>query len=329
VARHGAVQAADAEEAILGRLRQPGQPVALWAPELFGKTWFLKHALRQLVADDPEFHVVQVNLRIVESEALEEFAGFCHRFAELLAESLQLDPQIASPIKTRPGTPANNLSWFLTNRLLSAINGPLVLAIDQADELLPTGFCDDFFGLLRAWADRAESEPWSRLRVAVAMSTTPALMTSTPARSPFANRTAQVRLTDLGRNQVYDLARGHGLSWDDTHIDELMDLVGGHPFLVRLAMVNAARHPSLPLSELLHESSPLFETFLDGLRWRLSKDRGLLDAFRAMLGDPGRSADPVSHLRLRDAGVIRQVNNVYELRYRLYERLVPPARRNM
>lgn len=309
----------------LERLLQPGQPVAIWGPELFGKTWLLRHTLCHLAARGVGGHVAQVNLRLVDADALASLDLFLRRFAAIVAESLGLDAAVVDEAGKRPGTTPSNLRWLFERRLFPAAEGPLVLAIDQADELVQHPVCDGFFTLLRGWSDLAGAEPWSRLRLVVAMSTTPVLVTTAPTRSPFANAAAQVRLTDLDAAQVAELARKHRLSWSERDIDELMALVGGHPFLVRLVMVNAARN-HVALGALLDESSQVFEPFLDGLRWRLSKDRWLLEVFRGMLGDPHRTADPVGYLRLRQAGVIHRVSGVYQLRYRLYERLVHTRR---
>jgi hypothetical protein len=321
----GPVEAQDprtvAAQATLARLRQPGQPIALWAPTLFGKTWFLQYVLQWLGENDPDYRIVRINLRLFGADALRSLPAFLRQLAELVAAQLDLDASLAAAMEARAGTPLLNFSWLFSAHALRQVRGPLVLAIDQADELLQCSFRDDFFGLLRSWSDQANMEPWSRIRLVVAMSATPTLMTSTPARSPFPNRTFQIRLTDLDREQVEELARLHGLVWGPAQIQELMALVSGHPFLIRLAMVSAARH-QIPLSKLLHESSQIFEPFLDAVRWRLANDPGLRRAFREMIAEPNNTVEPTAYLRLRDAGLVQQVNGVYQLRYPLYNRLI-------
>jgi hypothetical protein len=312
----------DAAELALSRLLQPGQPVAIWGPELFGKTWLLKHTLRGFRKDSPENHIVQINLGLIGDEGMSSLSSFLRELATHVAESLGQGPEVVDEAERRPATPLRKFDWLFRERFLPAVKGALVLAIDQADELVERPFCDNFLGLLRVWSDDAESAPWSRLRLLLSMSTTPAMMTSSPHQSPVANVASQVQLADLSAAQVKGLADKHGLSaWKEREIEELMGLVGGHPFLVRLVMVNASRDNRAGLSALLDEKSPIFDSFLDRMRWRMSRNPALLNSFREIISNPSRSADPDGFLRLRQAGIVRRVDGIYRIRYPLYERL--------
>ena len=57
---------------------------------------------------------------------------------------------------------------------------------------------------------------------------------------------------DLTEEQVRNLAVRHGL--DSGIIRPIMDLVGGHPYLIRLAFYYLVRH-ELPLDELLSKAT--------------------------------------------------------------------------
>jgi diguanylate cyclase (GGDEF)-like protein len=53
----------------------------------------------------------------------------------------------------------------------------------------------------------------------------------------------------LTAEQVQDLARRHGLNWSDSYpIEQLMNMVGGHPYLVHLALYHLAILLQNPLS---------------------------------------------------------------------------------
>jgi hypothetical protein len=310
---------------VLSRLRQPGQPVAIWGPSLFGKTWLLRHALNALGEDSPDNRIVLVNLRQLGAECMGSLASFTYEFALHVAEKLSLDPAIVDAVQQRSGTPLRKLDRLLRLHVLPEIKGALVLAIDHADDLGQRPWSDDFFGLLRAFCDDAASEPWSRLRIAVGMSTAPALVTTNVHRSPFANVASQIRLLDLDQDKVARLSALHALDWSAEEIEALMNLVGGHPFLVRLAMVHAARN-KVPLATLLDDDSPIFDPFLDRIRWLLSKSPALLSALRALAGTDDHKADPEALIRLRHAGIARLVDGEYRIRYPLYMRLLSSAK---
>jgi len=311
----------EAEQKAIVLLRQPGQPVAIWGPELFGKRWILRHLTDQLVNLEPTMRVAAVNLRLMGGDAMGSLNAFLEEFAAQVLEALGLDETALAAAWNRPGTPAKKLTRLLSTTVLPSAPGPLLVAIDQADALWKRAWCDDFFDLLRGFTDRAEAEPWSRLRILVTMSTTPVLLTKEINRSPFANVASRVSLGDFTAAQVQKLAEMHGLSWSDDEIERLMNLVGGHPFLVRLVMVKAARDGA-PLDTLLDESHPLFSAFLDRGRFRLSKNPGLFEALLAAVERPDRPIDPEALLRLERAGVLCESEGRYRLRYRLYERLL-------
>ncbi|MDF5734040.1 MAG: AAA-like domain-containing protein, partial [Rhizonema sp. PD38] len=68
-------------------------------------------------------------------------------------------------------------------------------------------------------------------------------------QSPF-NVGFSVELPEFTIEQVQDLAQRHQLNWSVTEVRQLMAMVGGHPFLVRLALYNIARQ-HITLTQLL------------------------------------------------------------------------------
>jgi AAA-like domain/Calcineurin-like phosphoesterase len=316
----------------LSRLRQPGHPVAIWGPELFGKTWLLKHLLRRASAESASNRVVLVHLRLMGSECLASIDRFLAEFAAQVLDELELDPGLLAPAWARSGTPLRKITWLFNAHVLPAVQGTLVIAIDRADSLWQHPWCRDFLGLLRDWSEESADGGglWERLRLAVTMSTTPALLARMTPGSPFDNVSSQIRLVDLSAEQVTKLAELHGLGaaaddpclrWTGSEVTSLMDLVGGHPFLARLVMVKAARDRA-PLSALLDPESPVFDAFLNRVRWRLAKYPALLEAFRAIVQGGHKPVDVEALQRLDRAGLVRQSEGGTTLRYRLYERLL-------
>jgi hypothetical protein len=206
----------------------------------------------------------------------------------------------------------------MERHVLPRVESALVLAIDGADVALGAPYQDDFFALLRAWAESFH-EPWPRLRLLLSVSTTPALLVTDPNRSPF-NLTAPIILGDLRLAQVENLSRRHNLTWSSAQIGRLMDLVGGHPYLVRLLMHRAALHGT-PLDELLDSGL--------GSRWILFEDLrrirawlsrcGLLDVAVRVARDPEAKLAPDEYHRVIRAGVLLEdTPSSRRLRNRLY-----------
>ena len=90
----------------------------------------------------------------------------------------------------------------------------------NTDAVSGTPFQDSIFALLRAWAE-SSNDQWSKLRLVLAVSRTPAQLINDPNSSPF-NLTAPIVLGDLAADQVADLGRRHRLAWSRREIDRVM-----------------------------------------------------------------------------------------------------------
>jgi hypothetical protein len=83
-------------------------------------------------------------------------------------------------------------------------------------------------------------------------------------KSPF-NVGVPIELTEWTLSQVYDLAKQHGLPWGTTQVEQLMDMVGGHPYLVRMALYQIAKQ-QMTLPRLLELAPTREGPYYDHLR---------------------------------------------------------------
>lgn len=303
------------EREALNALAFAGKPAVLWGPSRSGKTWLLDRCLEG-VRHRHGFDTILVNMRLLDRQSLD---GLLHGLASSIVEARNEPSESVALSWSRPGTAAGRLTHLLERRVLPGVQRGLVLAIDGVDEVWQSPFQDDLCALLRAWADSCHP-PWPKLRLMLAVSTTPALLVADPNRSPF-NLSAPIVLGDLDAAQIEELARRYGLDWAAPEIEQLMQLVGGHPYLARLLMHRAALHRT-PLSELL-------DTGL-GPRWVLHEDvqrirrwierSGLLPIAVRVAQDPCAALDVVAYQRVTRAGVVvEEAPGRLRLRNRLYE----------
>jgi len=100
----------------------------------------------------------------------------------------------------------------------------LMLVIDEADHLLGTRFYNDFFGMLRAWHNRASyDKPWDKLNIVVAVATDPWLFIQNINQSPF-DVGLKLALNDFNKFQVRDLNQRYGSPVSDKNFPRLIDL---------------------------------------------------------------------------------------------------------
>jgi hypothetical protein len=306
------------------------KPVVLFGPELCGKTWLLSSLLEHARAQ--EYRIAAINLNLIDKPARETLGLFLHKFALRLCKELHLDPgEVERAFASPRSGPIEALHDVMCWTVLPAIDGPLLLAIDNVDLIAEKPYQDEYFGLLRAWAD--SGGPLSRLHLALCISTAPALLVRDVHRSPF-NLGDVIELPDFDREQLLALATLHGVSCSNEELGLLQDQVGGHPYLARLVLYECHRRRK-SLAALLASvaSDPrggVVAGYLDHLRSRLQFQPELLAAFRSLAHDPAASIEPALGRRLEQAGLVilgeptgRAGAGAYRVRCRLYQRLVP------
>nr|MDZ8169743.1 AAA-like domain-containing protein [Nostoc sp. CmiSLP01] len=117
----------------------------------------------------------------------------------------------------------------------------------------------DFFGLLRALHKEAKRRDiWKKLQLVLVYSTE-AYVPVDINQSPF-NVGLPVELLEFTHEQVKDLAQRHQLNWSNTEVEKLTELVGGHPFLVRLALYKIALE-KINLAEFLQTAASEWKRF--------------------------------------------------------------------
>lgn len=316
-----------AEEKIAASfLKSHGMPVVLWGPELCGKTWLLRHLLEKAEQHHAS-RVVNLTLDLFDQDALCSLDAFVRELALALADAVRVDPGEVQKAFARSSNPKANMTWLMEQKFLPSVvaeGGLLYLAIDRADAISAPSVRDGVYSMLRAWAQKT-GKVWRHLRLLLTISTAPTLLSTTPAQSPF-NLTEPIILGDFSQPQAEAISRLHQLAWSSAGLARLMALIGGHPYLLRVAMYHACLR-SLTLEAVLGEGPPdgsVFTPFLRHVQVQLRREPSLLNAFLHVLALGAAQLEPHLGLRLEQAGLLRtegEGRHTYVLRCALYERM--------
>jgi hypothetical protein len=204
--------------------------------------------------------------------------------------------------------------------LLKQLDKVLVLVLDEVDCLFEySELYQNFFPMLRNWNEQAQdSEVWENLRIIIAHSTQDYGKLDLK-QSPF-NIGIPIDLKDLNEEQVSNLAIRHGL--DSEVVAPIMSLVGGNPFLVRLAFYYLVRH-EISLKELLKTAttdSGIYGQYLREYLEILSENPELVQLYKEIVtADGSIQVTGKARYQLEGMGLIKFENNQAMLSYSLYK----------
>lgn len=175
--------------------------------------------------------------------------------------------------------------------------------------------------MLRSWHESGKISPqWNQVRFVLAYSTEDDYIPVSINQLPFSAGSV-VELPQLTPAQVLQLARSHALNWDETEVEQLIAMVGGHPYLVRLALYSLYRQETT-LEQLLHDApteAGIYENHLRRHRELLDRDRELQQAWQKVISTSQPvELNPRQRYKLYSMGLVQRQGNQVMPRCNLY-----------
>ncbi len=298
-------------------IEQPGASIIIRAPQQMGKTSLMTRILAY--AKTLGAHTVSVNLQLANDEILQNLEHFLRWFCTRASRQLDLPDVNANFWDNSLGSKSTATDYFedviLANLVGAASpreNPPLVIAIDELSRLFayPDIACE-FLLLLRTWseqskADNADINPWYKLRLVTVHST----QTLMPAEIDPAllNTGLVIELTEFTPAQVQDLANRCEQELTESQIEQLMTLLGGHPYRLQLAFYSLQQQ-TIILKELLENSALTVAIYADHLEqqwWYLQRYPDLLLFFTQVV----RQLSPVD-CKAKQASQLKKMGLVH------------------
>jgi len=307
----------DADTHLKHEIVKSGTTTTIRAARQTGKSSLLARGLDR--AREHNSKVVCLDLQCVDSDHLASPDIFLHCLAESIARRLRLDLSEVDKLWRGSLGPQDKLTYLLEDYVLPESDGPIVLALDEADRLLQTYFYKDFFALIRSWHNkRAFDDRWNKLNIMMVISTEPYLLIPDANQSPF-NVGLRLYLEDFDDAQVRDLNWRHGSPVKGGDLPQLMELLSGHPYLTRKALYALVTEP-LTWAGLMRAAPTDQGPFGDHLRhnhWLLRDRPDLREALRQVVHH-NRCDDETALFRLLRAGLVKGSGDVCKCRCDLY-----------
>ncbi|MEO0374181.1 MAG: AAA-like domain-containing protein [Cyanobacteria bacterium P01_A01_bin.17] len=261
---------------------RPGSLIRIKAPRQLGKTSLLVRTLAH--ARSQGFETVRLSFQTSDNDTLNDLDEFLQWFCCSVTEELDLDDRLADYWKGARGI-VRRCQRYFERYLLTELDWPLVLGLDEVDQVFEhPKIATDFFGMLRVWHEEGKTNPlWRKLHLVIVHSKEVYVPLSIN-RSPF-NVGLPIELRELNATEIEALITRHQLSLTPHQKQQLVELVGGHPYLLRAALYQLARG-RISLSQLLEEAPTEGGLYSDHLRrhlLNLEADEDLLSAFKQVI----------------------------------------------
>jgi len=242
---------------------KPGAIIRIKAPRRMGKTSLLNRIIDY--AEKQSYRTVRINIRQAEKSLFSDLDKFLRWFCTNITRQLDLEVKLDNYWYEFSGSKVNCTSYF-EEYLFEQLNTNLVIGLDEIDAVFNyPDIAEDFLGLLRECHEEAMiNHAWQKLRIVMAYSTE-AYIPLNINHSPF-NVGLPLKLPLFSQQQIEDLAVLHGLNWRNRiEAEQLIALVGGHPYLIRLALYYLSLQ-KVSLPQLLQDAPTHAGIYSDHLR---------------------------------------------------------------
>lgn len=278
-----------------------GSTMGIKAPRQMGKTSLLIRYLGK--CEEAGKRTALVDFQILTAEELDDLPTTLSKLASELLSELGIDPSLGYAI---PDTAA--LTHFIRDVILAKIDKPVVLAFDEVDRLVSRSYRDSFFGMLRHWHNLRAMKPrqgWGRLDIALVVATEPSMLIEDATQSPF-NVTAPILLEPFRREDLTQINEHFGAVLPATALDQLHELLGGQPYLSRLAFYQMAGPRRMDFGALTRKAADDDGAFGEHLRAKLTQLQRrpeLGETLKRLIRREVQPADP-AYYRLHAAGLV-------------------------
>lgn len=293
----------EADDVVEAIALDTGSTLVIKAPRQMGKTSLLIRYRTK--CEEVGKRTAVVDFQIFTAAELDDLATTLNKLASELLLKLGIDPILGRAI---PDTAT--LTHFVREVILAKIEQPVVLAFDEVDRLVSRSYRDSFFGMLRHWHNLRAMEPlqgWDRLDLALVVATEPGMFIEDGTQSPF-NVTDPIRLDPFRREDLTQINEYFGAILPGTALDQLHELLGGQPYLSRLAFYHIAGPRRMDFGVLIKKATADDGPFGEHVRAKLTQLQSrpeLGETLKQLIRSEVQPAEP-AYYRLHAAGLVER-----------------------
>jgi transcriptional regulator with XRE-family HTH domain len=306
------------EQLCLETVSQAGSLLRIKSAKGMGKTLLVDRILSQV--DKREYKTVSLSFLQASKGILGDLDRLLSWFALIISKKLGLANLFEE--KWQEGLGIYSCTAYFEDHLLKKLDKPLILVLEEIDSLFVyASVADDFLSLFRLWHEEAKNNnTWQKLHLIITYSTenyVPADLNT----SPLINVGTEILLPDFTPEQVLTLANKYQANLGKDELQKIINLVGGHPYLIQKAIYGITQK-QLSLADFLETAATEAGIYGDHLRGHLlnlQEHPNLAAGMKKVV----ESSSPVDlgaaiNWQLHSLGLVTFVQNAVQPRYPLY-----------
>ncbi|HYX13010.1 MAG TPA: AAA-like domain-containing protein [Nostoc sp.] len=312
------------EELVCNEILHPGCLIRIKAPRKTGKSSLLNRMITY--AREQGYQIAYLDFQEADEDIFASLDKFLRWFCVNVSRQLNLLPCLDDFWDTEMGSKVSCKIYFEAYLLQYIEQSPVVLALNEVHRVFEhPNIAQDFLPMLRFWHEQAKQDQiWQKLRMVV-VHTTEIYIPLKLNQSPF-NVGITITLPPFTLDQVQKLALAYGLHWaadseGAKRLVPLQTMVGGHPYLVSLALYHLC-HEEITLEVLLESASTqvgIYSQHLRELLRLLQKEPELMSAMEKVIAtDEKVELDAIAAYKLESMGLVQLNGNQAHIRCELY-----------
>lgn len=298
------------EERVIKEISKSGCAIRIKAPRKTGKSSLLNWVIDQAI--NLGYKIVYIDGQEADKSIFTSLDKLLRWFCNNVRYQLGLNTNLEDYWHEEIGSKVS-CKFYFQEGILQNLNSPLVLIFNEMQPIFEhPKIAQDFLPMLRFWYEQAQGmEIWKKLRL-VMVYTTEMDVPLPFHQSPF-NVGLAIALPPFNLAQLQALAQYYQLDWatEETGMQpliQLLEMLGGHPYLSNLAFYHLRQHP-MSLQQFLQEAptpSGIYGSYLYEYLALVRKDPRLVSALQKVVNSPESvTLDATTAYKLESMGLIR------------------------
>jgi len=289
-------------------LTKPAGLIRIKGPKEMGKTSLLMRIMAQ--AEKLNYTTTIINLQQVENAVLIDLNKLLRWFCVNLTLQLKLIPQLDDYWDESLGGKVSS-TLYIQGYLLPKLTNPIVIGIEEINEIFDNfKTAQQFFGLIRSWHEKAKhNELWQKVRLILVQSTEVYIPLDIN-QSPF-NVGLDLELLPFTSEEVNKLAQLYQVVLKPEQLVSLMELVNGHPCLVRIFLyyLNQKKQGFEELIATAATDTGIYSNHLHRYFWNLQQYPELAVAFKEVLdANEPLELEQITAFKLKSLGLVNLID---------------------